>query len=95
MRDFEKLLVLGNPVGSLLLGCRHDATLFAIPVVAFAVYVVLEDRAVRQNVGTRAWPSEGFADFALGTNVAFAGWNLMVSALLFFVGSAAASAAGF
>lgn len=95
MRDFERMLVLINIAGSLLLGCSHDVALLAISVAVFAVYVILEDRAVRSRVGMRAWPSEGFADFALGTNIAFAIWNLALSALFFFVGNLAASAAGF
>ncbi len=95
MRDIEKLLVVLNILGSLILGFHQDLALLAIPVAGFAVYVVIEDRALRSRIGARAWPSEGFADFALGTNVAFSAWNLGLSALLFWLGGALASAAGF
>ena len=63
MRDIEKLLVVLNILGSLILGFHQDLALLAIPVAGFAVYVVIEDRALRSRIGARAWPSEGFADF--------------------------------
>jgi hypothetical protein len=94
VRDIEKLLVVLNILGSLFLGFRQDLTLLAIPVAVFAVYVVLEDRALRSRIGPRAWPSEGFADFALGTNIAFSVWNIGLSAFLFWFGGSIASAAG-
>jgi hypothetical protein len=95
VRDFEKLLVLLNIVGSVIQGWRHEVDWLLVPAVAFAAYVVLEDRALRRQIGDRAWPSPGFADFTFGTNLAFMVGNIALSAVLLGVAGAAAGVLGF
>lgn len=83
MRDIERLLVAANLLGSTVQGVRHDPGWFLLPLVGFAVYVVIADRALRRRIGARAWPSEGFARFSFNTNLYFALRHLLLGALLF------------
>jgi hypothetical protein len=94
VRDIERLLVVTNIVGSVALGARHDATWFLIPLVAFGLYVVLADRALRRRIGPRAWPSEGFARFTFNTNLYFAARHIGIGALLFALSGTLAGLVG-
>ncbi len=94
MRDIERLLVVANVVGSLALGARHDATWFLIPLLAFGLYVVLADRALRRRIGPRHWPSEGFARFTFNTNLYFAVRHIGIGALLFAIAGTLAGLVG-
>jgi hypothetical protein len=85
MRDTERLLIWFNLIGSLVAGYRHEALWFPIAVTVFALYVVLQDRALRRRIGDRAWPSEGFARFTFNTNLNFGLSHLLLGALLFAV----------
>lgn len=85
MRDTERLLIWFNLIGSLVAGYRHEALWFPLAVTVFALYVVLQDRALRRRIGDRAWPSEGFARFTFNTNLNFGLSHLLLGALLFAV----------
>lgn len=85
MRDTERLLIWFNLIGSLVAGYRHEALWFPLAVTVFALYVVLQDRALRRRIGDRAWPSEGFARFTFNTNLNFGLRHLLLGALLFAV----------
>ena len=94
MRDIERLLVVANVVGSLAFGLRHDATWFLISLLAFGLFVVLADRALRRRIGPRHWPSEGFARFTFNTNLYFAVRHIGLGALLFAVAGTLAGIVG-
>lgn len=83
MRDIERILIGCNLVGSLVAGYRHEALWFPIAIAAFGAYVVLQDRSLRRRIGSRAWPSEGFARFNFNTNLNFGLSHLLLGALLF------------
>jgi hypothetical protein len=85
MRDTERLLIWFNLIGSLVAGYRHEALWFPLAVTVFALYVVLQDSALRRRIGDRAWPSEGFARFTFNTNLNFGLSHLLLGALLFAV----------
>ncbi len=85
MRDTERVLIWFNLVGSLAAGYRHEPLWFPLAVAAFALYVVVQDRALRRRIGDRAWPSEGFARFTFNTNLNFGLSHLLLGALLFAV----------
>ena len=95
MRDIERILVAANLAGSLVQGFRHDPAWFLVPLIGFAIYVVLADRALRRRIGPRAWPSEGFARFTFNTNLYFAVRHIGLGALLFALSGTLASLAGF
>ncbi|MDC9825067.1 hypothetical protein PRN20_15150 [Devosia sp. ZB163] len=95
MRDIERLLVAANLSGRLLMGVRHDPAWFPIQLAAFALYVVLADRALRRRIGPRHWPSEGFARFTFNTNLYFAACHIALGALLFAVAGTAVGIVGF
>ncbi len=83
MRDTERPLIWFNLIGSLVAGYRHEALWFPLAVTVFALYVVVQDRALRRRIGHRAWPSEGFARFTFNTNLNFGLSHLFLGALLF------------
>jgi hypothetical protein len=85
MRDIERALIGFNLVGSVVAGYRHEALWFPVAVAAFGLYVVVKDRALRRQIGDRAWPSEGFARFSFNTNLNFGLTHLILGALLFAV----------
>ncbi len=85
MREVERLLVVANLAGSMVMGLRHDAAWLVIPLAGFGLYVVLADRALRRRIGPRHWPSEGFARFTFNTNLYFAACHILLGALLFVV----------
>lgn len=94
MREIERLLVVAGLAGSLIQGFRHDLTWFALMGLAFSLYVVLADRALRRRMGPRHWPSEGFARFTFNTNLYFAARNLLLGALLFALAGTVAGLVG-
>jgi hypothetical protein len=91
LRDVERLLIAVNVAGSVLAGARHEPIWFLASLLGFAVYVVLQDRALRRRIGARAWPSEGFARFNFNTNLYFSLRHLLLGALLFALAGNAAS----
>jgi len=95
VRDIERLLVAANLSGSLLMGIRHDPAWFPIQLAAFALYVVLADRALRRRIGPRHWPSEGFARFSFNTNLYFAACQISLGALAFALAGTGASIVGY
>lgn len=94
MREIERVLASATLVGSLIQGFRHDLTWFPLIIVAFALYVVLADRALRRRIGPRHWPSEGYARFTFNTNLYFAARHLLLGALVFALAGTAASLVG-
>jgi hypothetical protein len=83
VRDVERLLIGLNVAGSLIQGWRHELTWLPVPAVAFLVYVVIEDRALRRRIGPRAWPSEGYARFNFNTNLYFSLKQILLGSALF------------
>lgn len=83
MRDIERALVGLNLVGSLVAGFRHEPLWFPVAVVIFGAYVLVQDRVLRRRIGSRAWPSEGFARFNFNTNLNFGLTQFLLGALLF------------
>lgn len=83
MRDSERLLIALNMTGSASAGWTGTPIWFAISAATFLTYLVLEDRALRRRIGSRAWPSEGFARFNFNTNLNFALTQLLIGGLLF------------
>ena len=84
--DFRRLrrgLVIGSLFGSLVYGWQHVPVWLFIPPLAFTLYLLLEDRAVRIEVGNGAWPSRGYARFLFGTNVFSMVWNSLLSTAAF------------
>lgn len=94
MRDVERLLTAANVVGALVEGWRHQPDWLVIPAVVLAAYVVIADRMLRRQIGPRAWPSEGYARFALNTNLYFAFKNLLGGGALFVAAGMLAHALG-
>ena len=94
VRDVERLLIAANIVGSLVAGWQHQPAWLPVPVACFAAYVILQDRALRRQIGFGHWPSAGFARFSLGTNLYFALKNVVLSGLLFVIAGAVARATG-
>ena len=91
MRDIERLLIAVNIAGSVFAGARHEPLWFVVSFSGFAVYVVLQDRALRRRIGARAWPSEGFARFTFNTNLYFSARHLLFGTILFALAGNAAS----
>ena len=83
MRDIERILIALNLAGSLVMGARQETLWFLAPLIGFGLYVVLADRLLRRNIGTRAWPSEGYARFAFNTNLYFVLKHMTLGALVF------------
>jgi hypothetical protein len=83
VRDSERLLVALNIAGSASAGWTAMPIWFAISASAFGAYLVIEDRALRRRIGSRAWPSEGFARFSFNTNLNFALTQTLLGAALF------------
>jgi hypothetical protein len=73
---------------------RNEPVWFLIAAVAFGANSVVKDRALRRRIGSRAWPSEGFARFTFGTNLSFGVSHLLLGALVYAVGSTATSLIG-
>jgi hypothetical protein len=92
MRDVEKLLVGLNVLCALVAGCRQQPDWLMLPAVAFGAYVLIAHRMLRRQIGDRAWPSEGYARFALNTNLYFAFKHLLFGAVLFLGAGLAAGA---
>jgi hypothetical protein len=94
MRDIERILIWFNLLGSLAAGFRHEALWFPIAIAAFGTYLVVQDRALRRRIGSRAWPSEGFARFNFNTNLNFGLGHLLLGALLFALAGTIAGVVG-
>jgi hypothetical protein len=93
-RDLERLLVGLNVAGALIEGWRHQPNWLVVSALALGAYVLIADRMLRRQIGERAWPSLGYARFALNTNLYFALKHLLFGAALFFVASVIARAVG-
>ena len=83
VRDSERLLFALNILGSLGAGWTGMPMWFAISGSVFVAYLILEDRALRRWIGSRAWPSEGFARFTFNTNLNFALSQMLLGTVLF------------
>jgi len=94
MRDVLRLLIYGNIVGSLVYGWQSQALWLAVPLMTFAAFVIVQDRQLRLRIGTRHWPSEGFARFSMGTNLFVMVWNSLLNGIVFVVAGAARSFIG-
>lgn len=94
MRGIERILIGFNLLGSLVAGVRSETLWFAVAVAAFGTYVVIQDRALRRRIGSRAWPSEGFARFTFNTNLNFGLTHLLLGALIFAVAGTIAGVSG-
>jgi hypothetical protein len=81
--DLERVLIAANLLGALVFGWRHQPDWLFVPALAFGAYVVIADRRLRRQIGPRAWPSAGYARFALNTNLYFAFKHLLVGGLVF------------
>lgn len=95
MRDTERILIGLNLAGSAVAGVRDQPVWFLVAAVAFGVYAVVEDRALRRRIGSRAWPSEGFARFTFGTNLSFGLSQLTLGAIVFAAGKTATALIGY
>lgn len=94
MRDMQRLLTYGSLIGSVIYGWRHDVAWLVVPVAAFAIYAIIEDRETRLRIGPRHWPSEGFARFQMGTNLFLMLWNAMLNAIIFAIAAMMSPALG-
>lgn len=94
MRDLQRLLTYGSPIGSVIYGWQHNLAWLVAPVAAFTIYAILEDRQTRLRIGPRHWPSEGFARFQMGTNLFLTLWNAMLNAIIFAIAAMMSSALG-
>ena len=94
MQDVERILVRLNLLGSAVAGVRNEPLWFLAAAMAFGAYVVVADRALRRRIGSRAWPSEGFARFTFNTNLSFSLSHLLLGALVFAAAHTAASLVG-
>jgi hypothetical protein len=95
LRDIEKLLVALNLAGAVLQGMRHEPLWLLVPAAAFSLYVVLSHRSLRRRIGERAWPSEGYARFALNTDLNFALRHLALGVVVYALADFAAYRLGF
>ena len=94
MRDIERILIAFNLIGATAAGVRQELLWFPLAVLAFGLYVLIEDRALRRRIGARAWPSEGFARFNFNTNLNFGLSHLLLGALVFVTAGMAATTFG-
>ena len=94
LRHMQRLLIAFNLAGSLIAGFRHEPMWFIVSAAAFLLYVIVEDRALRRRISSRAWPSEGFARFNFNTNLYFSLRHMLLGTLLFAVSGSAGSLLG-
>jgi len=94
MRHIERLLTALCLAGSMLAGALHMTQWLLVTPLCFAGFLLAEDRLVRQKIGIRTWPSEGYARFLFGTNLYRAVRNSLLAATLFLIAAAASSLAG-
>jgi hypothetical protein len=94
MRDMQRLLTYSSLIGSVIYGWQHNIAWLVVPVAAFGIYALLEDRQIRLQIGTRHWPSEGFARFQMGSNLFLMLWNAILNAIIFAIAAMMSSALG-
>jgi len=91
MRNIDRLLTGTCLGGSILAGVLHAPHWLLVTPLCFAGLLLAEDRQVRQQIGVRSWPSEGYARFLFGTNLYRAVRNTLLSALIFAIAATASS----
>jgi hypothetical protein len=91
MRNIERLLTVLCFGGSVLAGGAHLPQWLLVTPLCFAGLMVAEDYAVRQQIGIRTWPSEGYARFLFGTNLFRAVRNTLIGTGIFIAAAGATS----
>ncbi len=94
MRRIEKSLFAANLLGSAMFGWQHELGWLLLPPLAFIAFMLAEDRAVRQQIGTAVWPSPEYARFLFGTNLYRAIANSVLGAAIFAIASTMSSRLG-
>jgi len=83
MRTMERLLA-GMCLGiSLVAGTYQSPQWLLLPPACFAGLLLAESYAVNQRIGTRTWPSVGYARFLFGTNLYLAMRNTVLCAAVY------------
>ena len=91
MRNIERLLSNVCFGASIVAGVAHLPQGLLITPLCFASVLYAENRAVRQRIGPRAWPSEAYARFLFGTNLYRGVRNTLFSTALYLVAAGAGS----
>lgn len=94
MRDLKRLLTGTVLAGSAIGGWLHQPAWLLAPAAVSLLFLLLEDRAVRGQIGAAAWASEGYARFLVGTNLSLLLRNAILNAAILAIASALHSALG-
>lgn len=94
MQNIERLLTVLCLGGSVIAGAEHLPQWLLVTPLCFAGLLVAEDHAIRQQIGVRTWPSEGYARFLFGTNLFRGVRNTLLSTGIFVAAAGVSSLVG-
>ena len=94
MRDVQRFLEGAFLIGSGIGGWFYQPAWLCVPAGTSLALLIIEDRVVRQRIGEAAWPSEGYARFLVGTNLALLLRSAILNASILAIGSALHSVLG-